>query len=91
MTKNLTTINQFIDKSVVLQDWAEMIQLDENKNFKLVSINVSRFDANKHLAQAVIGDAKVSLTELSQALGSWKAGDEWNKNLKLNLNRGMNI
>ena len=24
----------------------------ENENFKLVSINVSRFDANKHLAQA---------------------------------------
>ena len=47
----------------------------ENENFKLVSINVSRFDANKHLAQAVIGDAKVSLTELSLALGSWKAGD----------------
>ena len=36
----------------------------ENENFKLVSINVSRFDANKHLAQAVIGDAKVSLDEL---------------------------
>ena len=27
---------QFIDKSVVLEDWAEMIQLDENKNFKQV-------------------------------------------------------
>jgi 3D-(3,5/4)-trihydroxycyclohexane-1,2-dione acylhydrolase (decyclizing) len=36
----------------------------ENENFKLVSINVSRFDANKHLAQAVVGDAKVSLDEL---------------------------
>ena len=57
----------------------------ENKNFKLVSINVSRFDANKHLAQAVIGDAKVSLTELSQALGSWKAGEEWNKKSQTEL------
>ena len=27
---------QFIDKSVVLEDWAEMIQLDENGNFKQV-------------------------------------------------------
>ena len=35
----------------------------ENSNFKLVCINTSRFDANKHLAQAVIGDAKVSLME----------------------------
>ena len=57
----------------------------ENKDFKLVSINVSRFDANKHLAQAVIGDAKVSLTELSLALGSWKAGEEWNKKSQTEL------
>ena len=27
---------QFIDKDVVLEDWAEMIQLDENDNFKQV-------------------------------------------------------
>ena len=27
---------QFIDKDVFLEDWAEMIQLDENKNFKQV-------------------------------------------------------
>ena len=27
---------QFIDESVILEDWAEMIQLDENKNFKQV-------------------------------------------------------
>ena len=51
----------------------------ENENFKLLSINVSRFDANKHLAQAVVGDAKVSLIELSEALGDWKVGDEWNE------------
>jgi len=57
----------------------------ENENFKLVSINVSRFDANKHLAQAVIGDAKVSLAELSQALGDWKAGEEWNKKSQTEL------
>ena len=57
----------------------------ENENFKLVSINVSRFDANKHLAQAVIGDAKVSLNELSLALGNWKAGEEWNKKSQTEL------
>ena len=57
----------------------------ENKNFKLVSINVSRFDANKHLAQAVVGDAKVSLNELSLALGDWKADDEWNKKSQIEL------
>ena len=49
----------------------------ENPNFKLVSINVARFDASKHMAQSVIGDAKVSLMELSTALGDWKAPDNW--------------
>ena len=57
----------------------------ENENFKLVSINVSRFDANKHLAQAVVGDAKVSLDELSQVLGEWKASEEWNKKSQIEL------
>ena len=59
----------------------------ENPKFSLVSINVSRFDANKHLAESVIGDAKVSLNELSLALGNWKANNEWHdksrKELKL--------
>ena len=49
----------------------------ENQNFSLVSINVTRFDAHKHMAQSVIGDAKVSLKELSQVLGNWKAPEEW--------------
>ena len=51
----------------------------EIPNFGLVSLNITRHDANKHLAQAVIGDAKVSLIDLSQALGNWKAPDDWYK------------
>ncbi len=51
----------------------------ENPDFSLVSVNVSRFDASKHLAKSVIGDAKVSLQDLSNALGDWKAPDEWHK------------
>jgi len=43
----------------------------------LVAINVARFDASKHMAQSIIGDAKVSLIELSAALGDWKASDNW--------------
>ena len=49
----------------------------ENPKFSLVSINVARFDANKHMSQSIIGDAKVSLNELSLALGNWKASDDW--------------
>ena len=51
----------------------------ENPNFKLVSINVSRFDANKHMAESVVGDAKVSLLDISNALGNWKAPNDWYK------------
>ena len=57
----------------------------ENPNFKLVSINAARFDANKHMAQAIVGDAKVSLMELSQALGNWKADDNWYKKSRVEL------
>jgi len=49
----------------------------ENPDFKLVAINVARFDASKHMAQSIIGDAKVSLMELSTVLGDWKAPDNW--------------
>jgi len=55
----------------------------ENPKFKLVSINVSRFDANKHFSQSVIGDAKVSLLDLSNALGSWKAENDWYKKSRI--------
>ena len=49
----------------------------ENPKFSLVSINVARFDANKHMSQSIVGDAKISLNELSLALGNWKASDDW--------------
>ena len=57
----------------------------ENPDFKLVSINVGRFDANKHMAKAIIGDAKVTLTELSSGLGSWKADNKWHEKSRSEL------
>ena len=57
----------------------------ENPNFKLVSINTSRFDANKHMAFSVIGDAKISLNDLSAALGNWQADDTWYKKSRAEL------
>ena len=41
----------------------------------LVTVNAARFDAVKHRAVPVVGDARESLTELSAALGSWSAPD----------------
>jgi 3D-(3,5/4)-trihydroxycyclohexane-1,2-dione acylhydrolase (decyclizing) len=44
---------------------------------EIVAINAARWDATKHRALAVIGDARESLAELDAALGDWRAGPEW--------------
>lgn len=43
----------------------------------LLQINVGRFDATKHGAQPLVGDAQVCLTELTAQLGEWQADDHW--------------
>ena len=49
----------------------------QNEDFQLVSLNTSRFDTTKHRATPVVSDAKVGLQKLSNALGDWKAPDDW--------------
>ncbi|QFY63491.1 3D-(3,5/4)-trihydroxycyclohexane-1,2-dione acylhydrolase (decyclizing) (plasmid) [Rhizobium grahamii] len=44
---------------------------------KFVAINAARFDAHKHQAVAVVGDALESITELEEAIGDYKASAEW--------------
>ena len=39
---------------------------------RFISINAARFDAVKHRAVAVVGDALETVTELDAALGSWR-------------------
>jgi 3D-(3,5/4)-trihydroxycyclohexane-1,2-dione acylhydrolase (decyclizing) len=48
-----------------------------SKSAQLVSINPGRFDANKHMATAVIGGAKSSLPALSDLLGAFASGRQW--------------
>lgn len=48
-----------------------------NEDVRYVSLNAARFDAHKHMACAVVGDAKLSLAMLSERLGDWKAPDTW--------------
>ncbi|MCW1751746.1 3D-(3,5/4)-trihydroxycyclohexane-1,2-dione acylhydrolase (decyclizing) [Rhizobium acaciae] len=43
---------------------------------KFISINAARFDAIKHRALAVVGDALETVIELDGALGNWKADPE---------------
>jgi 3D-(3,5/4)-trihydroxycyclohexane-1,2-dione acylhydrolase (decyclizing) len=46
-------------------------------DYRLVSINVARFDATKHQAISVIGDARVCLEQLDQAIGDRTAPSSW--------------
>jgi 3D-(3,5/4)-trihydroxycyclohexane-1,2-dione acylhydrolase (decyclizing) len=48
-----------------------------NANMQLISINVGRFDATKHQAISVIGDARVSLGDLDEGIGDYVAPASW--------------
>jgi 3D-(3,5/4)-trihydroxycyclohexane-1,2-dione acylhydrolase (decyclizing) len=50
-----------------------------NEELRIVALNAARFDAVKHRALAVVGDARESLLELGTALGTWRAPDEWSR------------
>ena len=44
---------------------------------RIVALNAARYDATKHRALPVVGDALVGLQELSAALGDWRAEAGW--------------
>ena len=46
----------------------------------IITINVGRHDASKHLAAPVVGDALLSLAKLSQALGKHIFSNDWTAN-----------
>lgn len=43
------------------------------RDAKFISVNAARFDAVKHRALSVVGDAKEALADLDAALGDWAA------------------
>ena len=45
----------------------------QNPDVRFVNVNVTEFDANKHSALPLIGDARVTLQELAAVLGDYKA------------------
>jgi 3D-(3,5/4)-trihydroxycyclohexane-1,2-dione acylhydrolase (decyclizing) len=45
----------------------------QNPDVQFVNINVAEFDAHKHNALALTGDARATLEELGQALGGYRA------------------
>lgn len=47
------------------------------KDAQIVGLNVARHDATKHLSLPVIGDAKLTLTEISDTLSGFAAPESW--------------
>ena len=50
-----------------------------NPDRRFIGINVQLFDAAKHRAVAVVGDARVALAALDAALDKWKAPRAWSE------------
>jgi 3D-(3,5/4)-trihydroxycyclohexane-1,2-dione acylhydrolase (decyclizing) len=48
----------------------------QHPNVRFININVTSFDAAKHGALALIGDARATLEELLQAVGDYSVGSE---------------
>jgi len=44
---------------------------------QFIGINAARFDAGKHLALPMVGDAREGLQALDTALGDWRADSRW--------------
>ncbi len=46
---------------------------------RILAINAARFDAAKHRALSLVGDARESVAELDAALGDWRADPAWKR------------
>jgi 3D-(3,5/4)-trihydroxycyclohexane-1,2-dione acylhydrolase (decyclizing) len=51
--------------------------LFQNPERRFIGLNVQPFDAAKHRALPVVGDARAALAALDAALGAWKAPRSW--------------
>lgn len=49
----------------------------QNPDVKFININVAEFDAFKHSALTLVGDARATLQELSAVLGDWKTSADY--------------
>ena len=49
----------------------------KNESVQFIGINTARFDATKHHAHSVVGDARATLEELTGLLGDQRADDAW--------------
>jgi 3D-(3,5/4)-trihydroxycyclohexane-1,2-dione acylhydrolase (decyclizing) len=49
----------------------------QNDDVKIIGVNAARFDATKHLAHALVGDARETILELDAGLSAYKAPSAW--------------
>ncbi len=56
---------------------------------KVIQLNVSAFDAGKHGATALVGDAQLTLQALDKMLSSWTSSADWVKKTKQVLPHGI--
>lgn len=60
-----------------LQDFTTASWTVFDPEVRLIHINAARFDAVKHGALAVVGDADAALEDLAPQLGEWQAVEDW--------------
>ncbi len=49
----------------------------QNPNVRFININIAEFDAAKHAALPLVADARVTLSELSQAIGTYHINNDY--------------
>jgi 3D-(3,5/4)-trihydroxycyclohexane-1,2-dione acylhydrolase (decyclizing) len=62
-----------------LQDFTTGSWTAFDRDARIITINVGRYDAGKHRALPVVGDAKLALQDLGQALLSYRAPESWSR------------
>jgi 3D-(3,5/4)-trihydroxycyclohexane-1,2-dione acylhydrolase (decyclizing) len=60
-----------------LQDFTTGSWTAFNREAQIITINVGRHDATKHMATPIVGDALLSLVNFSNALGDYRASKSW--------------
>ena len=77
-----------------LGDFASGSRALINPDAKLLCLNVASFDAIKHKGQPLVGDAKLTLPLLANALGGWLPNGHWIEradNLRTQWQRNVDI
>jgi 3D-(3,5/4)-trihydroxycyclohexane-1,2-dione acylhydrolase (decyclizing) len=65
-----------------LQDFTTASWTGFSAAVRLVTVNAATFDAVKHNAIAVVGDARVTMLELNEQLGEWTSPAPWARKAK---------